>query len=460
MGYRGIYNLRSAKEDIELLECQRVEIEKCKDDVEYFLCNYCYIHTKDNGHQLFPLRPRQAQLLHELDGNRFIKGDWYRQSGFTTTCLAYFMWKMIFADTPLLILYMNTKNDRCKEEMAKFRDMYINLPYWLQPGVRKWCDTDIELRNRCRILSMPVTEGNGRALSPNYLMIDDFGYLSDRFAMHCAQTFFPTVMSTKSIHLITGSSHKFGNQTPFNLMFWKNNEKDFYITENRWDTDIQHDAEWAAAERTKIGEFRFERWYEGTIIQSVMEPRKEDEPAQIPSWAGAVDKIPDLVRRTRWNLKFHSRRKDWETANDHLSAFYLGHTEVEFRGNKYPALQIILRNDEEGVYSAMDLEGYVTADLNIFDCKYGKPVASTRYECICLNSLIKPDPLLYSDDKKEPWNTSISLIILDRCPLVDGKGRLSELADEDMNNILLEHLNAVHGRRERMSIFLEENCNV
>lgn len=459
MAYRGIYNLRSAKEEIELLEWQRNELKKCKEDAEYFLRNYCYINTRDNGQQLFPLRPRQVQLLQELDAHRFIKGDWYRQSGFTYTCMAYFLWKMIFSDEAILILYMNTKNDMCKEEMAKFREMYINLPYWMQPGVRTWCNTNIELRNRSRIMALAVNEGNGRALSPNYLMIDDFGFLTDRYAMHCAQSIFPTIMSTKSVHLITGHSHKFGNQTPFNLMFWKNNEKYFYTSENRWDTDIQHDAEWAAAERTKIGEYEFERQYEGTICQSVVETPKEESPAPIPFWAGAIDKIPDAIRRTRWNLKFHSRRSDWETVNDHLSAFYIEHTDVEFCEKTYPALRILVRNDEGAVYSAMNLAGYVTADLNIFDWTCGNQVAATRYKCICLNSLIKAEPLMYAENGKEPWNTSITLIIADRAPIVDGKCCIGELADKGMDDILQEHLYTGSDRRGRLSIFLEDNCN-
>ncbi len=459
MAYRGIYNLRSAKEEIELNEWQQSEMETCKASAEYFIRNYCYINTKDNGKQLFDLRPRQAQLLQELDANRLIKGDWYRQSGFTYTCLAYFLWKIVFTDNPIFILYMNTKNARCKEEMYKFRDMYLNLPYWMQPGARKWSDTDIEVRNRSRIRALPVTESNGRALSPDYLMIDDFGFLSDRFAMHCAQTFIPVFLSAARMRLIIGHAHKFGKQTPFNLMFWKNNEKHFYVTENSWDTDTQHDAAWADAERVKIGDFEFERRYVGTIVQDVMDSGKKDEPEPLPYWAGAIDKIPDVIRRTRWTLKFRSPRKDWETLNEHMSVYYMSHGEVEYYGKKYPALKLGIRNDEGAVASAMDLEGYVTADLNIFDWKLGKLVAGTRYECVCLNSLITPEMLVYDDlNKPEFWRTELALIIMDRCSIMDGKGRLPEITDETTDEILEEHLNKTHGWREAISIFLDDNC--
>ena len=456
MAYRGYHNLRSAKEDIELSKWEQLEFDKCKDSAEYFIRNYCYINTKDNGKQLFDLRPRQAQLLQELDNNRFIKGDWYRQSGFTTTCLAYLMWKMIFTDNPLLILYMNDTNDHCKGEFSKFREIYINLPYWMQPGVRAWSNTNVELRNRSRIMAMPVTGSNGRGLSPNYIMFDDFGFLTDRCALHCVQSIIPTIMSTKTAHIITGHAHKFGNQTAFNLMYWKNNEKYFFVSENTWDTDTQHDEEWAKAERAKLGDTAFEHFYCGKITQSII---IRDEPSRIPSWAGAIDRIPDLIRRTKWKVKFHSHRKDWETLNEHLSVYCLSHGEVEYCGKKYPALKFGIRNDEGAVASAMDLEGYVTADLEIFDWKLGELVADIRYECVCLNSLIAPEILAYDDlSKPEFWRTELTLIIMDRCPIVDGKGRIPEITDETSDEILEEYLNNTHGWREAISIFLDDNC--
>ena len=117
-------------------------------------------------------------------------------------------------------------------------------------------------------------------------------------------------------------------------------------------------------------------------------------------------------------------------------------------------------NDEGAVASAMDLEGYVTADLEIFDWKLGELVADIRYECVCLNSLIAPEILAYDDlSKPEFWRTELTLIIMDRCPIVDGKVRIPEIVDETDDEILLEYLGATHGWRENISNFLEDNCH-
>jgi hypothetical protein len=457
MGYRGNDHLRPATEEISLLPWQQEEIMKCADDPEYFIRNYCYIHTKDAGMQLFNLRPRQAQELKNMQEHRFIKGDWYRQSGYSTTVLAYMLWDTIFSETPHFNVYMGEKEDRAKEEFYKVKQMYLNLPYWMQPGVKHWTNEAICMADGRRFIATVPSPDTVRGFSPYILFVDDFGLYTDNRALNLVQSVFPTIMSGNSRHLITGSSHKFGNQTPFNLTFWKNSEKHFFVSENTWDTDTQHDEEWARAERQKIGDFKFERFYCGKIVQDVMDQPEKEEPPKI-FWSNKIDQIPDLIRRTRWNAKFHSRNDDWETINDHLSVINMAHDSVEYMGHSYPALRFFVRNDEGMIPTAMFLEGYVTVDLNIYDFKLGNIVATTRYRCLCLRSLIQPDPLVYEGDNPKYMNTVITLIVLDTCPIIEGAGGMRELPDEadeiSLNRILQER----SGRRAAISEFLEDAC--
>ena len=280
MAYRGYHNLRSAKEEIELTEFQQYELDKCKASAEYFIRNYCYIDTRDNGWQLFNLRPRQAQELKNMRENRFIKADWYRQSGHSTTVLAYMLWDTVFSKKVHLNVYLGEKDGRCKEEFAKVRDMYIRLPYWMQPGVKAWTNELIALSTGGRIMARIAKADCIRTLAPDITFIDEFGFLTDNRAVDLVQSVIPTIMSSTSKRLIFGNSHKFGLQTPFNLEFWKNNEKHFFVSENTWDTDTQHDEEWAKAERVKLGNTTFEHFYCGKITQSII---NRDEHARIPS---------------------------------------------------------------------------------------------------------------------------------------------------------------------------------
>ena len=457
MSYRGIYNLRSAKEEITLEPWQEEEIKKCANDPEYFIRNYCYINTKNAGMQLFNLRPRQVQELKNMQEHRFIKGDWYRQSGYSTTVLSYMLWDTIFSKTPHFNVYMGEKEDRAKEEFDKVRQMYLSLPYWMQPGVKQWTTESICMADGRRFIATVPSPDSVRGFSPYILFVDDFGFYTDNRALNLAQSVFPTIMSGNSMHLITGNSHKFGNQTPFNLTFWKNSEKHFFVSENTWDTDTQHDEEWAMAERQKIGDFKFERWYCGKIVQDVMNRLEKEEPRKI-FWTNKIDQIPDLIRRTRWNAKFHSRNDDWETINDHLSVINMAHDSVEYMGHSYPALRFFVRNDEGMIPTAMFLEGYVTVDINIYDWKLGNIVATTRYRCLCLRSLIQPDQLAYEDDDPKYMNTMITLIVLDTCPIIEGAGDIRELPSEADEISLNRILRARSGRRAEISEFLEDAC--
>lgn len=460
MAYRRIHNLRSAKEEISLQPWQKEEIEKCANDLEYFIRNYCYIDTRDAGLQLFNLRPRQVQELKNLQEHRFIKGDWYRQAGYSVTVLAYMLWDTVFGKPIRVNVYLGEKNGRCKEEFYKVRQMYLHLPYWMQPGVKKWTKKSICLANGNGICAKVATANNVRGFAPNILFVDNFGYYTDNRALELVRTVFPTIMTSNRTHLITGCSHKFGNQTPFNLAFWKNSEKDFFVSENTWDTDTQHDQAWADDMRTKLGDFRFEREYCGKIVQDVADGSQDKETVPMHPWA-KLGEMPDLIRSTRWSVAFHARNIQWNIITDHYAVSTLEHTTAEIGGRTYPAIKILVRNDESLVPSAMNLEGYVTVDLNIHARTTDNVVMATRYRCLCLKSLIKPEILVYDKSSTEQnwWNTAITLIIIDSFPITEGKSPMPELPEEDaevrLNSLLADHTSS---RRSEISNFLEAVC--
>ena len=63
MPFNGIPNLRDANEPVKLDLDKLREIKKCAIDPIYFIRNYVYINTKDNGMQLFDLYDFQEAAL-------------------------------------------------------------------------------------------------------------------------------------------------------------------------------------------------------------------------------------------------------------------------------------------------------------------------------------------------------------------------------------------------------------
>lgn len=267
--YRRNENLRSAKDTVELCDSQVKELEKCAADPEYFLRNYWYISTKDFGYQHFPMRPKQAELLSVLANEKMIKGDWYRQSGFTTLVLGYMVWKILFSHN-FACLYMTPKKALAYGYMNDIvREKYQLLPFWMQRGVKIWTKSLIILDNGSRLAARAASADNARGMRWDFIFIDEFGWIKDKAMLAIVALLLPTVEASTRTRLVLGQSHRFGRQTTANLMFWQNTSMQFHVSELSWDQDTQHDEKWAARQRLCIGEKQFAREYCGVIESDV-----------------------------------------------------------------------------------------------------------------------------------------------------------------------------------------------
>ena len=79
--YMNNENLKAAGVKLPLTAEQILEIEKCANDIIYFVKNYVKIVTLDDGVQNFHLHPYQEEWINACYNNRFVMGKWSRQSG-------------------------------------------------------------------------------------------------------------------------------------------------------------------------------------------------------------------------------------------------------------------------------------------------------------------------------------------------------------------------------------------
>jgi len=79
--YMNNENLKAAGVKMPLTAEQILEIEKCTNDIIYFVKNYVKIVTLDDGVQNFHLHPYQEEWINACYNNRFVMGKWSRQSG-------------------------------------------------------------------------------------------------------------------------------------------------------------------------------------------------------------------------------------------------------------------------------------------------------------------------------------------------------------------------------------------
>ena len=403
MAYRRDNQLRGDGEELVMTPVNEEEYQKCKEDLMYFIQNYMYINTKDHGNQLFKPRKKQSDLLYMLQRERFVKGDWYRQAGFTTTVLAYMLWKIVFFPGTIAVYSANKKDVAYEKFNTVVREAYRMLPYWMQPGLREWTDKGIYLSNGSWFKACTASTANWRGHHIDILFIDEFGYLRDGVAQDILASYIPTVRASAKSCLVTGSSQRFGKHTAANTMFWDNCNLKFALSEYIWCAKDGNDREWEAKQRVYLGDARFDEYYIGK--------------GTTPSGFEKMDSIPDMSRNNRWKVIFHSLHGDWQKLTGNMMIRSVRTEPVLLGGKEYPGMRIECINLDGLFVDSLDLRGLVNVDLEMYNWKDGTPVNRTRYKCLHLECLSRTGPVTYAETHKDDTRlitTQLLLIVMDR----------------------------------------------
>jgi hypothetical protein len=278
MPFNGIPNLRDANEPVKLDIDKLREIKKCALDPIYFIRNYVYINTKDNGMQLFDLYDFQEAAIKRFLKYRFNINKWSRQVGKSTIVRGFILWWGIFHKDQLIAMIGN-KLSLAKEQMQQLRDSYSRLPTWLQPGVKLWNKTSIQFSNNSRIIVSSSSPDNIRGFSINLLYLDEFAFLRPNLATEFIASVMPSISSGKTTRCIitstpNGMNHFYDMwQTSLELdqaeaEFEKGNNDLYVRSVVTWDKVPGRTEAWANAEKLKIGDQRFRQEYECEFVGS------------------------------------------------------------------------------------------------------------------------------------------------------------------------------------------------
>ena len=275
MAFNGILGLRDANEPVRVTMTQLKELKKCALDPIYFIRHYVYINTLDHGSQLFALYDFQERAIRRFLKYRFNINKWSRQVGKSTVVRGFILWWVIFHKDQLVAMIGN-KLSLAKEQMQQLRDSYSKLPMWLQPGVKLWNKTSIQLSNNSRIIVSSSSPDNIRGFAINLLYLDEFAILRSGLAEEFMASVFPAISSGNTTRCIITSTPKGMNH--FYDMWCKaideevaekDGAKNRYIKSTViWNQVPSHTEEWAAAEREKVGDQRFRQEYECEFIGS------------------------------------------------------------------------------------------------------------------------------------------------------------------------------------------------
>ena len=266
--YLGNPNLKKANTPQEFDAKQIQEFIKCKNDPIYFARNYIKIVSLDEGLVPFKMYDFQEKLISNFHNSRFNICKMPRQTGKSTTCVAYLLHYIVFNDSVNVGILAN-KAATARELLGRLQTAYENLPKWMQQGILSWNKGSMELENGSKILAASTSASAVRGMSFNIIFLDEFAFVPNHIAEAFFSSVYPTITSGKSTKVIMVS-------TPCGMnhfyRYWHDAQRgknEYTATEVHWSEVPGRDAKWKEQTIKNTSEQQFKVEFECEFLGSV-----------------------------------------------------------------------------------------------------------------------------------------------------------------------------------------------
>ena len=266
--YLGNPNLKKAGTPIQFTKKQIDEWIKCKNDPIYFAMNYIQIISLDEGLVPFKMYDFQKDILRDFHENRFNIAKLPRQTGKSTTVVAYLLYYAIFYDSVNIGILAN-KASTARELLGRLQLAYENLPKWMQHGILVWNKGNVELENGSKILAASTSASAVRGMSFNILFLDEFAFVPNHVADSFFASVYPTITSGKNTKVIIVSTPHGMNHF---YRMWHDAEKrknEYIPTDVHWSEVPGRDEEWKETTIANTSEAQFKVEFECEFLGSV-----------------------------------------------------------------------------------------------------------------------------------------------------------------------------------------------
>ena len=272
MSEQGVYlgnpNLKRANVSQEWTKKEVQEYAKCMNDPQYFIENYIMIVSLDEGLVPFKMYDFQKEMVGTFHNNRFTICKLPRQSGKSTTIIAYLLHYVLFNESVNVAILAN-KAATARDLLGRLQLAYEHLPKWLQQGVMSWNKGSLELENGSKILASSTSASAVRGGSYNIIFLDEFAYVPSNVAEQFFSSVYPTISSGKTTKVMIVS-------TPHGMnMFYKlwndaENQRNSYIPiEVHWSEIPGRDEKWKAETIKNTSEQQFNTEFECEFLGSI-----------------------------------------------------------------------------------------------------------------------------------------------------------------------------------------------
>ncbi len=266
--YLGNPNLKKANVQQNWTKKEVEEYSKCMKDPVYFIQEYIKIINIDEGLVPFKLYDFQKEMVGTFHNNRFTICKLPRQSGKSTTILAYLLHYVLFNPTVNVAILAN-KAAVARDLLGRLQLAYEHLPKWLQQGVMSWNKGSLELENGSKILASSTSASAVRGGSYNIIFLDEFAYVPANVAEQFFSSVYPTISSGKTSKVMIVS-------TPHGMnMFYKlwtdavHERNEYNPIEVHWSEVPGRDEEWKAQTIKNTSESQFNTEFECEFLGSI-----------------------------------------------------------------------------------------------------------------------------------------------------------------------------------------------
>jgi len=266
--YLGNPNLKKANTQIEFTQENIVEFLKCKEDPVYFANNYMKIVSLDEGLVQFKPYDFQEKLINRFHDNRFNICKMPRQTGKSTTSVAYLLHYCVFNDSVNIGILAN-KAATARDLLGRLQTAYENLPKWMQQGIISWNKGSLELENGSKILAASTSASAVRGMSFNILFLDEFAFVPNHIAEDFFSSVYPTITSGKTTKVIMVSTPHGMNHF---YRYWHDAERsknEYVPTDVHWSQVPGRDAAWKAQTIANTSEQQFKIEFECEFLGSI-----------------------------------------------------------------------------------------------------------------------------------------------------------------------------------------------
>ena len=265
--YLGNPNLKNVGQKINWTEKHLTEYMLCKEDSEHFIRNFVKIIHVDRGLVSFEMYDYQKDMVHKFNDNRFVICKMPRQTGKSTTIIAFLLHYVLFNENVNVAILAN-KGAVARELLSRLQLAYEHLPKWLQQGVVIWNKGNIELENGSKILASATSGSAVRGSSFNIIFLDEFAHVPSNIAEQFFTSVYPTISSGESTKVLIVS-------TPLGMnMFYKmwadalEKRNNYVPVEVHWSQVPGRDEKWKQETIKNTSEVQFTQEFECEFIGS------------------------------------------------------------------------------------------------------------------------------------------------------------------------------------------------